>query len=117
MATRNGSNRGMGSKTASTDEMLETENNRMVDDLAAKVSRLKGIAIDIENESKQQNKYLDGMGDDFGSSSGLLSGSAARLSQMISSGRSNRKIMCYLIAGLVGFFFIGYYALSKVIVR
>jgi len=40
---------------------LETENNRMVDDLAAKVSRLKGIAIDIENESKQQNKYLDGM--------------------------------------------------------
>ena len=25
--------------------------------------------------------------------------------------------MCYLIAGLVGFFFIGYYALSKVLVR
>ncbi|XP_058973309.2 BET1-like protein [Pocillopora verrucosa] len=110
-----GNNRG--SRTTSTDEMLETENNRMVDDLAAKVSRLKGIAIDIENESKQQNKYLDGMGDDFGSSSSLLSGSAARLSQMVSAGRSNRKIMCYLIAGLVGVFFIGYYALSKVIIR
>ena len=35
--------KGMGSKTTSTDEMLETENNRMVDDLAAKVSRLKGV--------------------------------------------------------------------------
>ena len=34
---------GMGSRTTSTDEMLETENNRMVDDLAAKVSRLKGV--------------------------------------------------------------------------
>jgi len=33
----------MGSRTTSTDEMLETENNRMVDDLAAKVSRLKGV--------------------------------------------------------------------------
>lgn len=110
-----GNNRG--SRTTSADEMLETENNRMVEDLAAKVSRLKGIAIDIENESKQQNKYLDGMGDDFGSSSSLLSGSAARLSQMISAGQSNRKIMCYLIAGLVGIFFIGYYALSKVIIR
>ena len=35
---------GMGSRTTSTDEMLETENNRMVDDLAAKVSRLKGVS-------------------------------------------------------------------------
>ena len=34
---------GMGSRITSTDEMLETENNRMVDDLAAKVSRLKGV--------------------------------------------------------------------------
>ena len=34
---------GMGSRTTSTDQMLETENNRMVDDLAAKVSRLKGV--------------------------------------------------------------------------
>ena len=32
-----------GSRGASTEEMLETENNRMVDDLAAKVSRLKGV--------------------------------------------------------------------------
>ncbi|KAK2566322.1 BET1-like protein [Acropora cervicornis] len=110
MATR-------GSRSTSTDEMLETENNRMVNDLAAKVSRLKGIAIDIENESKQQNNYLDGMGDEFGSSSSLLSGSAARLSKMINSGRSNRKVMCYLIAGLVGLFIVGYYALSKVIIK
>ena len=35
---------GMGSRTTSTDEMLETENNRMVDDLATKVSRLKGVS-------------------------------------------------------------------------
>lgn len=56
-------------------------------------------------------------GDEFGSSSSLLSGSAARLSKMINSGRSNRKVMCYLIAGLVGLFIVGYYALSKVIIK
>ena len=51
--------------------------------------------------------------DDFGSTSGLLSGSAVRLSQMISSGRSNRRVMCYIIVGLVVLFFVGYYALTK----
>ena len=34
---------GNGTKTTSTDDMLETENNRMVDELASKVSRLKGV--------------------------------------------------------------------------
>ena len=34
-----------GSRSASTDEMLETENNRMVDELAVKVSRLKGVIV------------------------------------------------------------------------
>ncbi|CAH3015578.1 unnamed protein product [Porites evermanni] len=116
MANRGG-NSHRGARSTTTDEMLETENNRMVDDLAAKVSRLKGIAIDIENETKQQNKYLDGMGDEFSSSSSLLGGSAARLSTMISSGRSNRKLMCYMIAALVGIFFFGYYALSRVIIK
>lgn len=38
----------VGSRTTSTDEMLETENNRMVDELAAKVSRLKGVRRQIQ---------------------------------------------------------------------
>ena len=44
----------------------------------------------------------------------LLGGSVKRLSYMVSSGGSNRKLMCYLIAFIVGAFFIGYYILTRV---
>ena len=44
----------------------------------------------------------------------LLGGSVKRLSHMISSGSSNRKLMCYLILFIVGGFFAGYYLLTKV---
>ncbi|EDO40976.1 predicted protein, partial [Nematostella vectensis] len=97
------------------ENIMESENNRMVDNLASKVSRLKGIAIDIERESKQQNDYLGGMGDDFGSASGLLGGSVQRLSNMMGAGKSNRRLMCYLITGLVFIFFVLYYGLGKIV--
>ncbi|XP_031563554.1 BET1-like protein [Actinia tenebrosa] len=97
------------------DKIMESENNRLVDNLSNKVSMLKGIAIDIDRESKQQNKYLGGMGDDFGGAAGLLTGSAQRLSHMIASGKSNRKLMCYIIAGLVFLFVVLYYGLGRAV--
>ena len=48
------------------------------------------------------------------SSKGLLGGSMQRLSHMVASNASNRKLMCYLILFLVGAFVIGYYALAKI---
>ncbi|CAI9743337.1 QUALITY PROTEIN: BET1 [Octopus vulgaris] len=57
-----------------TEAMLEEENSAHVDGLSSKISRLKGLALDIESDTKDSNRYLDGMGTDFDSSQGLLTG-------------------------------------------
>ncbi|VDI24009.1 blocked early in transport 1, partial [Mytilus galloprovincialis] len=44
-----------------SEEMLDSENQRRVDGLSDKVSRLKSLAFDIETESKDSNRYLDDM--------------------------------------------------------
>lgn len=94
--------------------MLEEENNSHVDGLSSKVSRLKGLALDIESDTKESIRFLDGMGSDFDSSQGLLTGSMNRIAHMMNTGKSNRTLMCYVIFGLTGLFFLSYYLVSKV---
>ncbi|XP_034054582.1 BET1-like protein [Gymnodraco acuticeps] len=98
----------------SVDDMLDTENKRLTDNLASKVSRLKSLAYDIDREAEDQNEYLDGMDSNFLSATGLLSGSVKRFSTMVRSGRDNRRILCYVSGGLVLAFFILYYMISRI---
>ncbi|XP_060575889.1 BET1-like protein [Ruditapes philippinarum] len=101
--------------TGRTEEMLDSENQSRVEGLAGKISRLKGIALDIETETKHQNTYMDNhMMDEFDSSQGLLTGSMNRINHMVSSGKGNRKLMCYIIIGLIILFFLSYYLITKV---
>nr|XP_009922235.1 PREDICTED: BET1-like protein [Haliaeetus albicilla] len=74
--------------------MLDVENKRMADSLANKVTRLKSLALDIDKDADEQNRYLDGMDSDFMSVTGLLTGSVKRFSTMTRSGRDNRKLLC-----------------------
>jgi len=98
----------------STEEMLDQENQMRVNGLASKVSLLKEIALDMEDESKSSNRFLDSMTGDFGSSQGLLSGTMNRLNVMVGSGKNNRKLMCYIILGIVGLFVIFYYLVMRI---
>ncbi|XP_045174892.1 BET1-like protein [Mercenaria mercenaria] len=101
--------------TGRTEEMLDSENQQRVEGLAGKISRLKGIALDIETETKHQNTYMDDhMVGEFDSSQGLLTGSMNRINHMVSAGKGNRKLMCYIILGLIILFFLSYYLISKV---
>uniref|UniRef100_UPI00398E8A70 BET1-like protein isoform X2 n=1 Tax=Pristiophorus japonicus TaxID=55135 RepID=UPI00398E8A70 len=102
---------GLGS--SAVDQMLDTENKRMADNLSSKVSRLKSIALDIDQEAEDQNRYLDGMDTDFSSVTGLLTGSVKRFSTMVKSGRDNKKLLCYMSVGLVLLFFILYYLVTR----
>ncbi|XP_037591647.1 BET1-like protein isoform X2 [Cebus imitator] len=43
------------------EEILDRENKRMTDSLASKVTRLKSLALDIDRDAEDQNRYLDGM--------------------------------------------------------
>ena len=94
--------------------MMDRDNQEMTQNLADKVSRLKNIAFDIETETKDSNSYLSNMGLDMDGSTGLLSGTMKRMDHMISSGKNNRKVMCYIILGLVVAFLIFYFVLSRI---
>ncbi|XP_061532773.1 BET1-like protein [Phycodurus eques] len=102
-------NRGHGT----VEDMLDAENERLADNLATKVSRLKSLAYDIDREAEDQNDYLDGMDSNFLSTTGLLGGSVKRFSTMMRSGRDSRRLMCYVAIGLVVFCFLLYYAVSR----
>uniref|UniRef100_A0A8C6CQW7 BET1-like protein n=1 Tax=Moschus moschiferus TaxID=68415 RepID=A0A8C6CQW7_MOSMO len=95
------------------EEMLDRENKRMADSLASKVTRLKSLALDIDRDAEDQNRYLDGMDSDFTSMTGLLTGSVKRFSTVARSGRDNRKLLCGAAVGLLVVFFILSYLLSR----
>ncbi|KAG3284268.1 Bet1 golgi vesicular membrane trafficking protein like, transcript variant X1 [Ictidomys tridecemlineatus] len=80
--------------SGAVEEILDRENKRMADSLASKVTRLKSLALDIDRDAEDQNRYLDGMDSDFTSMTGLLTGSMKRFSTMARSGRDNRKLLC-----------------------
>lgn len=104
---------GRGQSPSAVEDMLDVENKRMADSLANKVTRLKSLALDIDKDADEQNRYLDGMDSDFMSVTGLLTGSVKRFSTMTRSGRDNRKLLCSVSAGLIVVFFILYYLVSK----
>ncbi|KAM8939022.1 BET1-like protein [Pelodytes ibericus] len=103
---------GRGPSSGAVDDMLDAENKRLSENLSSKVTRLKSLALDIDREADDHNKYLDGMDSDFMSVTGLLSGTVKRFTGMARSGRDNRKILCYISAGLVGLFFLLYFLVS-----
>nr|XP_056708054.1 BET1-like protein [Euleptes europaea] len=104
---------GRGQNPSAVDEMIDMENKRMAENLTTKVTRLKSLALDIDKDAEDQNHYVDGMDTDFMSVTGLLTGSVKRFSTMTRSGRDNRKLLCYVSAGLVVVFFILYYLVTR----
>ncbi|XP_072291267.1 BET1-like protein [Eucyclogobius newberryi] len=99
---------------SSVEEMLDAENKRIAENLAVKVSRLKSLAFDIDQETEDQNDYLDGMDSNFMSATGLLTGSVKRFSTMVRSSRDNRRLLCYVSVGLVVIFFVLYYVIMRI---
>jgi len=65
---------------------LEDENNDQTNQLADKVKALKSLTIDIGEEVREQNKYINKMDMDFDSSQGLLGRSMKRVQAMASAG-------------------------------
>ncbi|KAM8969474.1 BET1-like protein [Sarcophilus harrisii] len=96
-----------------TDTLLDGENRRLADGLAAKVTRLKALALDMDRDADEQNRYLDGMDSDLSSVTSLLSGSVKRFSSLSRSGRDNRRLLLCVSVGLIILFFFLSYLLSR----
>lgn len=103
MYGRGGYNRGgdpeRGRYNDTNSNILEQQNNERIYELSEQVSRLKGLTIDIGNEVREQNSFLDSMGDGFENTRDMLQGSLLRIGTMLESGGA--KHMCYMVGFVV----------------
>lgn len=84
----------------------EEQNDYLVDGLANKVTALKSLTLDMGDEIKSQNSFLNDMDTEFDSTWGTLSASMKRVGRLASSGH-NRYIW-YLLGFSFFVFFIIY---------
>ncbi|KAH7074169.1 hypothetical protein FB567DRAFT_479665 [Paraphoma chrysanthemicola] len=75
----------------------EQQNNSRLDDLASKVSALRGVTIDIYDNARDQH-VIDSTSETFSSFGTTLKGSATRLTRMASSGN---KVAILKLAGMI----------------
>ena len=76
-------------------QALEEDNNRLTDDLQAKVTALRFASQSIHDEVSEHNRMLGGMSGDFDRTGSLLSGTLLRLDGLLRQGRQGH--MCYLV--------------------
>eukprot|EP00922_Rhytidocystis_sp_ex-Travisia-forbesii_P012880 GHVS01019347.1.p1 GENE.GHVS01019347.1~~GHVS01019347.1.p1 ORF type:complete len:192 (-),score=36.32 GHVS01019347.1:91-666(-) len=90
-------------------ELMESENDRHMEDLEAKVQDLKSVSLALRGEVQESNSILSSMGEHFDSARGLLGGTLKKLQTMISS-KSGRHLwyMVLFVVALVFFMYIFY---------
>ncbi|KNC78420.1 hypothetical protein SARC_09154, partial [Sphaeroforma arctica JP610] len=76
------------------ERILEQDNDSLVLDLSNKIDALKSLTTGIGEEVRSQNKFLDGMQENFAGASDLLGGAMKRLQVVAAKGGG---LMCYLM--------------------
>jgi len=97
--------------TEASKNLMEQENDRHWGELGEQVELLKSLSSDINAEVSNQNKFLDGMGDNFGSASTFFASTMNKLSVMTST--SSSKHMYYLAVFVVFVFLVIYFMMNK----
>merc|ERR1712141_715083 len=95
-----------------SEEAMDSQNRDYQERLSQKTAFLKSLAVDIESEAKDHHRLLDGVGDDFDGSSGLLTNSLGRVNKMLGGGKTNRQIMLYMVIVVVVFVLL-YYVIGR----
>eukprot|EP00898_Chlorokybus_atmophyticus_P002058 jgi/Chlat1/2853/Chrsp194S03010 len=70
-------------------ELAEQENDRSLDKLSDRVSILKRVTMDINQEVDSQHRLLDRMGQDMDGTRGLLGGTMDRFNKFIKVAAAN----------------------------
>ena len=99
-----------GGGNATLEHHMENENDAQITALLGKVNQLKEVSVQIGNHVREDNKLLNGMGDQFDSSGGLLNGTVKRLSAL--AGSKDSWHMLYM-AIFVVFVFLFIYKMTR----
>ncbi|KAK8210700.1 hypothetical protein IWZ01DRAFT_520027 [Phyllosticta capitalensis] len=75
----------------------ERQNNSRLDELAGKVSALRGVTIDIYDNARDQH-VIDSSSETFSSMTSSLKGSATRMTRMAQQGN---KVAIFKLAAII----------------
>jgi len=87
------------------DPALETENDRMTDELKGKIHALKSLTIDIGTEVRGQTQYLSDMDNEFDNAGGFLGKAMGRVKKL-ATGSHNHVVLYLLVFSLCVFLFL-----------
>lgn len=84
---------------------IEEQNDDLTEQLKDKIHSLKSLSIDIGNEVKEHNKFLNGLDDDFERTGGFLGRTMGRVVKL-SKGSHNHIILYLFLFSVLVFFII-----------
>ncbi|ETV72361.1 hypothetical protein H257_12511 [Aphanomyces astaci] len=93
-----------------THRLMEDQNDEKIDQLSIQIGALKKMTQDINNAVKEDNKFLDGMGQDFDNTDSLMGGTLKKLGNMMDTGGG--KHMWMLIGFVVVVFVLLYFLMT-----
>ncbi|KAJ1990173.1 hypothetical protein GGI25_004528 [Coemansia spiralis] len=93
---------------------LEQQNDSHLESLAAKVSALHSVTININSEAYDQNRLLDTTNESFNRFGNMFGRTRRQLTHTLAT--ANSRFLCYmvliLVFGVISLYYIGKYALS-----
>ena len=97
----------------SDDSIIDQDNRARTERLAIKLARLKNVAVDIEEETRDHIPMLDDVDNSYERTLNALSSGHNRLMGLLKTNRNGRKLFCYTVLIFFIFMLIVYIWLAK----
>lgn len=81
----------------SDNSIIDQDNKARAERLALKLARLKNVAVDIEQETRDHIPMLDNVDNSYEKTLNALSSGHNRLLGLLKSSRRGRQLFCYIV--------------------
>lgn len=88
--------------------VLDQDNRTRTERLAAKLARLKNVAVDIEEETRDHIPMLDSVDDSYERTFSAISYSQNRLTRLLRNNKRSR-LFCYTVFLILGLLIVLYF--------
>lgn len=93
--------------------IIDADNRARQEKLALKLAKLKNVAVDIEEESRDHIPMLGAVDDSYDRTWNALSSGQTKLIGLLNFNRQGRRRFCYTVVILFAFMILVYFWLGK----